>query len=126
MALCAASGDETFDREHFIRPVHATRNSLPMFFLCSKLDSMAGLIDTLGKAARHRLLVLVACRRCGREARFYAEELATHYGHGRDPQSLKFRCEGCKASSCRITLVEQSVEPNHEMIVWRPLRVKGR
>ena len=85
---------------------------------------MAGVIDTLGKAGRHRMLVVAECRRCGREAKFYAEELAVFYGRGRDPQTLKFRCKHCNTTACRITITEQSFERRHDMIVWRPVRVK--
>jgi transcription elongation factor Elf1 len=87
---------------------------------------MAGVIDTLGKAGRHRMLVVAECRRCGRRAQFYAEELATFYGRGRDPLSLKFRCTPCASTHCSITLIEQSFERTHEKIVWRPVKVKER
>jgi hypothetical protein len=97
-----------------------------MFTICSNLDSMTGVIDTLGKAGRHRMLVVAECRLCGREAKFYAEELAVFYGRGRDPQSLKFRCKPCNSTNSRITLIEQSFERKREMIVWRPVRVKER
>lgn len=85
---------------------------------------MAGVIETLGQAARHRMLVRAECRRCGRQATFYADELATYYGRGRDPRTLKFRCEKCQTTQCRIAIIEQSFERNHEMIVWRPVKVK--
>jgi hypothetical protein len=85
---------------------------------------MAGTIDTLGRAGRHRMLVVAECRLCGREAKFYAEELAVFYGRGRDPQTLKFRCKACDSVQCKITLIEQSFERKREMIVWRPVRVK--
>ena len=85
---------------------------------------MASAIDTLGKAGRHRMLVVAECRRCGRRAQFYAEELATFYGRGRDPLSLKFRCTPCASTRCSITLVEQSSERTHETIIWRPVKVK--
>ena len=85
---------------------------------------MAGTIDTLGKAGRCRMLVVAECRLCGREAKFYAEELAVFYGRGRDPQTLKFRCKPCDSVKCRITVFEQSFERKWELIVWRPVRVK--
>ena len=85
---------------------------------------MAGTIDTLGKAGRHNMLVLAECRLCGRQAKFYAEELATFYGRGRDPRTLKFRCKACNQTRCKISLTEQSFERTAEMIVWRPVKVK--
>lgn len=86
--------------------------------------SMAGTIDTLGKAGRYRMLVVAECRLCGRQAQFYAEELAVFYGRGRDPATLRFRCRACDSTTCRITVAEQSFERRHETIVWRPVRVK--
>lgn len=85
---------------------------------------MTDVIDTLGKAGRHQMLVVAECRLCGREAKFYAEELASFYGRGRDPRTLKFRCKPCNDIKCRITLTEQGFERQREMIVWRPVRVK--
>ncbi len=85
---------------------------------------MTGTVDTLGKAGRHRMLVLVECRLCGRQARFYAEELATFYGRGRDPQTLKFRCTACRNRRCRITLTEQSFERPVDRVIWRPVRIR--
>ena len=85
---------------------------------------MASAIDTLGKAGLYRMLVVAECRLCGREDKFYAEELAVYYGRGRNPQSLKFRCKPCNSVECHITLIEQSFERKREMIVWRPVRVK--
>ena len=97
-----------------------------MFFLCSIIDSMTGTIDTLGKAGRHRMLVMAECRLCGRQAKFFAEELAVFYGRGRDPRTLKFRCEPCGTTDCIITLAQHSFERKQETVVWRPVRVKGR
>ena len=57
---------------------------------------MTSAIDTLGKAARHNMIVRAECRSCG-NARFYrASDLAMHFGGGRDVRSLKFRCQRCE------------------------------
>jgi hypothetical protein len=85
---------------------------------------MTGSINTLGLAGRHRMLVMAECGLCGRQAKFYAEELAKFYGRGRDPQTLKFRCEPCGTTQCRITLTEYSFERKREIIVWRPVKMK--
>ncbi len=38
---------------------------------------MTQALDTLGKALRHNMLVVVTCRDCERQARFLARDLAT-------------------------------------------------
>ena len=87
---------------------------------------MTNMIDTLGKAGRHDMIVVAECRRCGRQAKFMAHDLAGCYGIARDPQSLKFRCETCDTRDCAISLIESNFERNHEIIVWRPMRMRQR
>lgn len=85
---------------------------------------MTQALDTLGKALRHNMLVVVTCRDCERQARFLARDLATFYGHGRDPYSLKFRCTECNKHNCKITLMDSPYDRTPETIVWRPVKVK--
>jgi hypothetical protein len=85
---------------------------------------MTQALDTLGKALRHNMLVVATCRDCERQARFLARDLATFYGHGRDPFSLKFRCTECDKHNCKITLMDNPYDRTPETIVWRPVKVK--
>jgi hypothetical protein len=87
-------------------------------------SQMAQALDTLGKAVRHNMLVVATCRDCEREARFLARDLATFYGHGRDPHSLKFRCTACDRHNCKITMMDNPYDRTPETIVWRPVKVK--
>lgn len=85
---------------------------------------MTNTIDTLGKAGRHNMLVLAECRQCGRQAKFLAQDLAGFYGHAKDPWSLPFRCEECNTRNCKVTLTESNFERKHEIVVWRPVKVR--
>lgn len=89
-----------------------------------KIIPMTQMIDTLGKALRHNMLVVTTCRECQNQARFMAKDLATFYGHGRDPFSLKFRCKQCDTRNCKITLMDNPYDRTPETIVWRPVKVK--
>jgi hypothetical protein len=85
---------------------------------------MTNTIDTLGKAGRHDMLVLVECRLCRRQAKFLAHDLAIFYGQATPPSVLPFRCEACNTRDCKVTLTESDFEHNHEVIVWRPIKVR--
>lgn len=87
---------------------------------------MTNTIDTLGKAGRHNMLVLVECRACGRQAKFLARDLATFYGQSTEPRSLPFRCEACDTRDCKVILMESNFERNHEVVVWRPIKIRQR
>ena len=85
---------------------------------------MTSTIDTLGKAARHNMLVMAECRHCGRQAKFLARDLASLFGAARAPKSLNFRCEQCDIRDCKVIVTEQNFEQNHEMTVWRPVKIR--
>ncbi|MGF0536446.1 hypothetical protein ACQQ2Q_00530 [Agrobacterium sp. ES01] len=85
---------------------------------------MTSLIDTLGKAARHNMLVVVRCLGCGREAKFMAHELAVFYGHGRVLDTLPFKCLECGVSEKKIRPMEFMNDRTREIIVWRPTKMK--
>ncbi len=89
-----------------------------------KITDMTQTIDTLGKALRHNMLVVATCRECQNQGRFMAKDLATFYGHGRDPFSLKFRCKHCDTRNCKVTIMDNPYDRTPETIVWRPVKVK--
>ena len=86
---------------------------------------MARDMNTLGLAARHHMLVTAECKLCKREALFYAYDLAHVFGAGRDPRGLPFRCERCDNRDCVVKIKAPHFERKPEMIVWRPIKVKG-
>jgi hypothetical protein len=81
-------------------------------------------IDTLGKAGRRNMLVLVECRLCRRQAKFLAQDLANFYGRETAPGALPFRCETCATRDCAVALMESNFERNHEIVVWRPMKMR--
>lgn len=85
---------------------------------------MTDTIDTLGNAGRRDMLVLAECRLCRRQAKFLAQDLAIFYGQATAPSSLPFRCESCNRRDCKVTLIESDFEHNHEVVVWRPIKMR--
>ncbi len=85
---------------------------------------MTILIDTLARAARHNMLVVAECRRCGRQAKFMATDLAKFYNPGRDLRTLPFKCRECDAMDCKISPMEFYTDRTREVVVWRPVKVK--
>ncbi len=80
--------------------------------------------DTLGKAALHQMLLTATCRRCGRQAKFVAEDLARVYGSSRNPHTLPFKCMTCDAKDCEVRLMGLPFDRKPDTIIWRP--TKGR
>ena len=95
-----------------------------MFFICSIYMSMTSTLDTLGKAARHNMLIVATCRKCDRQARFLARDLASLYGHGRDPRNLPFVCSNCETRDCKVTIMGNPYDRTPETVVWKPVKVK--
>jgi hypothetical protein len=87
-------------------------------------SAMSSTIDTLGKAGRRNMLVLVECRLCRRQAKFIARDLAAFYGVETAPQALPFRCETCDTHDCKVMLTPSDFEHNHEVVVWRPVKIR--
>jgi hypothetical protein len=80
---------------------------------------MTSVIDTLGKAARHGMIIRAECQGCG-NARFYrASDLMMHFGGGRDPRSLKFRCDRCRPKVV-VTVLEVDYDRLAKITVYKP------
>lgn len=86
---------------------------------CSYFVLMTQVIDTLGKAARHGMIVRVECASCGKRKFFRAIDLATVYGGGRDPRRLNFTCKPCRPK-IEITVLEVDRDRMPSLVVWRP------
>jgi hypothetical protein len=86
---------------------------------------MSRLIDTLGKASRHGMVVRVECD-CGNLAYFRAADLAAQAGAGRDPRSLRFRCTCCKPRPVTVTVLELDRDRMPRIDVRQPHVVDGR
>lgn len=85
---------------------------------------MTSSINTLSKAARYNMLLVVRCRRCGKEARFLASDLIKFYSPGRSLDSLPFKCRECDVVDNHIRPMEFMNDRTRETIVWRPVKVK--
>ncbi|MEA3535358.1 hypothetical protein [Rhizobium sp. CC-YZS058] len=84
---------------------------------------MTGVLDSLGKAARHNYILIAECRGmgqpCGRRSSFLPGDLAEIYGAGRDPHRLRFHCSECGSKRVKIILIKPD-ERNRDVIVKRP------
>lgn len=82
---------------------------------------MAGVIDTLGKAARHNMLLRVECG-CGNTRAYLASDLMMILGGGIDPRGIRFRCGACHP---RVTVVEVDRDRRPNITIWRPEKRDG-
>lgn len=84
---------------------------------------MTGVLDSLGKAARHNYILIAECRGagrpCGRRSSFLPADLAEIFGAGRDPHRLRFHCSECGSKRVKIILIKPD-ERNRDVIVKRP------
>ena len=81
---------------------------------------MASVLDTLGKAVRHNMLVRTECQVCGNVALYRASDLMMLYGGGRNPFELPFKCRKCKPG-VKVSLVEFDHDRPPKMPVLRPV-----
>ena len=79
---------------------------------------MTRTIDTLGKAARHGMILRADCG-CGNIRYFRCSDLASVLGGGRDPRSVKFRCEACRPK-VKVTVLELDRDRMPKITVWKP------
>lgn len=81
---------------------------------------MTRTIDTLARAARHGMLVRASCF-CGNQRYYRASDLAMVVGGGRDPRSLRFRCNRCEKPSTAVTVIEVDLDRIGTLKVWKPV-----
>lgn len=86
---------------------------------------MSKAIRTLGEAAKYRLIVVAECSGCGKTGKFLALDLAKWSGYQKDIYETPFRCTTCDSCKFKITCEEMNTERNHEVTVWRPVKLKG-
>nr|WP_295467486.1 hypothetical protein [Mesorhizobium sp.] len=86
---------------------------------------MTRAIDTLGKAARHGMIVQAECG-CGNVRYFRAMDLAQVAGAGRDPRKLSFRCTKCRPLPVVVTVLELDRDRMPRIDVYEPKVVDGR
>ncbi len=97
---------------------------LTMFSFRSIYADMAGSLRTLEEAARHNMLIVVECKRCGRVGKFLARDVASHKGWNTSPWAVKFRCEECKGREMKISLEFFDPDPRGAHVIWRPVKVE--
>jgi len=86
---------------------------------------MTRVIDTLGKAARHGMVVRAECG-CGNIRYYRAMDLAMAVGGGRDPRGLNFRCSRCRPPKVTVTVLELDRDRMPRIDVWEPRKIDGK
>ncbi|MGV8939177.1 MAG: hypothetical protein ACOH2J_18825 [Allorhizobium sp.] len=95
-----------------------------MFLKCSVDFAITMTIGTPGKAARHKMQVIAACCKCGRQARFPAADVANFYNFGHTLACLPFKCRECELGDSRITAFEYLNDRARQIVVWRQMKLK--
>lgn len=85
---------------------------------------MTRTIDTIGRAARHDMLIRVECRACGHVGFHKAHEVAQVVGHGRSIESIRFVCSECRGRSVRAVPLEFDRDRPPKVMVWVPMRLR--
>ena len=87
---------------------------------------MTSVIDTLGKAARHGMILRAECPACGKRKFYEAAALVLAFGGGRDPRALRFgRCVECTPRPL-VTILEIDRDRTRRLRVERPVVVNGK
>jgi len=85
---------------------------------------MVGNLRTLAEAVRHNMVVVAACRPCGREGRFLARDLAQYKGWNASPWKLKFRCSACDGTEMKVTCELFDPDPRSVQVIRKPIEIK--
>jgi len=81
-------------------------------------------IDTIGRAARHDMLIRVECGHCRHVGHHRAHEIAKVVGHGRAIDSIRFVCSRCHARAARAVPIELDYDRPPKVTVWVPMQLK--
>jgi hypothetical protein len=79
---------------------------------------MAGPMDSVGRAARHGMLLVVECRHCRKVGYHKAGEVAKIAGFGTPLESVKFICSRCGRRD--VVVKTMFVDPDRppQLRVW--------
>lgn len=84
---------------------------------------MTQTIDTIGRAARHDMLVRVECLSCRHVGFHRAHELARLLGHGRTIAAIRFVCSKCAGREVHARALEFDRDRPPKVEVWVPRRL---
>jgi hypothetical protein len=86
---------------------------------------MARFLDTLGKAARHGMMVRVECLHCRHVGHHRADELARAVGYGTAFTSIRFKCSRCGRTDAKALPFELDRDRSRPLTVWTQITLKG-
>ncbi|MEX0408056.1 hypothetical protein ABGN05_20565 [Aquibium sp. LZ166] len=85
---------------------------------------MTRTIDTIGRAARHDMLIRIECGHCRHVGHHRAHEVAKVVGMGRSIESIRFVCSRCKTPARKAVPIEFDRDRPPKVIVWVPMELK--
>jgi hypothetical protein len=86
---------------------------------------MAGPMDSVGRAARHNMLLIVECGHCCHVGRFKANEVAQVVGWNKPLEAVKFRCKRCSRTDTKVRTQFMETDRPPKGYIWVLSRSKG-
>lgn len=83
-------------------------------------------MDTIGDAMRHGYLLKISCKSCGHFGFHDPGAMLTAYQRFMKLDDLRFDCTKCKKRNYDLTVIEPSMLPDEDYIIWTPVRAKRK
>ena len=86
---------------------------------------MAGPMDSVGRAAKANMLLIVECRHCYHVGRFKANDVAKVVGWNKPLEAVRFRCKRCgrKDTVVKTQFIDQDHPPKG--YIWVLQKARG-
>jgi len=86
---------------------------------------MAGPMDSVGRAAKANMLLIVECRHCYHVGRFRANDVAKAIGWNKPLEAIRFRCKRCgrKDTEVKTQFIDQDHPPKG--YIWVLQKARG-
>jgi len=85
---------------------------------------MTRTIDTVGRAARHDMLIRVECGHCRHVGHLRAHDVAKVVGQGRSIDTLRFVCSRCNARAAKAVPIEYDRDRPPKVMIWVPMEFR--
>ena len=85
---------------------------------------MTRTIDTVGRAARHDMLIRVECGHCRHVGHLRARDVARVVGQGRSIGTLRFVCSRCNARAAKALPMEYDRDRPPKVMIWVPMEFR--
>lgn len=85
---------------------------------------MAGPMDSVGRAARHGVLLVVECRHCRHVGHHKASDVAQVAGFGRPLENINFKCSRCGRRDVKVGTQFVDIDRPPKIHIWTLTRFK--